>query len=558
MAAARTGACLRRLLRAISSSTPSGPGATSGAAAAATPARRSRMVRVGVALGLVALGGAAFAGFRHWRARRADPIAELPLPASVTSIASEAVIDESGASMPATLAGSTYATLCGGTDVWSVLRNATGHAPDDVRALGVLTWGSDADVRDGLTCGTALARATGDNPKFYVVHFRIGDEDASVGILNAPGVSLTWPANQYSGHPGYCQTQEGSSSCLEDGLGAYHVGSRWVFGRHRMLNESAREDSSDRGEPSTNALIVSELYSRLADADETTVWPRPSEIGWGLVCARSAPFENALEFVTNCMPSDQERTFDSILAKTRGFAVQRDSVVLRGRISVRYVFLAHDEQAAEELERAANDLRRDWSSFVTNREGALTRLVPTDSNKLRDQIVRISLPSFLRAMREMRVERNGDLVTLKIERQLSDHEREELTSFQAARTRELAAGSRVVDALRSGQAMPVADLALFVGREVAEEMVAPRATAGDCASFRAHADQVMQSAIAAGTVVPEDFGVKLVLDRALADDQCVGTILTSAYASCLRSAPSVSAIVACSNPNGTNPSGGTP
>jgi hypothetical protein len=269
---------------------------------------------------------------------------------------------------------------------------------------------------------------------------------------------------------------------------------------------------------------------------------KPTVIPWLAPCYAAAPGNSSSEFIASCFPKDEQRTLDAILAKTKGLAVESDSLARSNSSTLRftYVLVARDADGAKELEADVSDLARDWRAQIGNNEPAMSKLVREHSALINDDFVKATFDPFIRAMKAMTVSREGDVVRLVITTTLRPEEEKSVHEFLATRTSDQTAKSHIVNALTQGTAIQPGDLATFVDAPLVSWMLAPKATAADCRTFRDQVKKVAQNA-------PLDqFGLKFHQEKRFEDAQCVGIALPAEAKQCLLAATDLNGIAGCS------------
>jgi hypothetical protein len=432
--------------------------------------------------------------------------------------------------------------LCGGIDVAGVLFDARGRPLEELEARGFLSLFNRDGLREGLVCGGA-ARGAIEGESLGALTFGEDGDSHVVVLLRGQAMNLPFPQHRFSGLHGFCEQAEGESDCLPEGHAAIFRDGRWAFGKATAVEAYARAWTSTRRIESTHVEIARSLLDRVEGADRVKLFIRPTSIALASACGSVAPHSLLLGFLPSCFPQgDLEQVTKAIEAKTRGFAFETDDALLRGRIRIVYTFLARDEDAAAELERDVSDLHRDWLSHLDNHEAELVHLIRESKLIYRDHW-ETKLNAFVRALGESEIERDGDIVRLTLEANLSDSERRAMMLGSDEETRALQAIAELVEAVIEGEALPADALTHVVGEELATYMSLPRATQEDCAALRERL-----AALVAGGVPTELFGAKFSLEQRFADAACVGSPLPTELRTCEIGADSIAAMQGCAAP----------
>lgn len=448
-----------------------------------------------------------------------------------------------------TLTGSAYVSSalagreCGGVDIASRLALARGRTLDELQADGTLDMLFDPSVRDGLRCAEALRQLL---PVASVSVVEFTEDDRAMSVRMAPSATEElalgdlFQRHTFSGLAGVCRG--GSDGCLPGGLAVFRDAPVWVMGSLENVEAFARSHSSPREELSVNVEILARLTTLVSEAHTTTsLVARPEHVGWTLPCRQAAPIGHEDEFVEHCFPRNQEHLLAGIEARTRGAVMAFDRVGSSSRYSFVFTLLANGATEAEGLERDLGDLARDWRSAVENNEAAIVTALRAESTYVHDDMWRAAQDPFVRALRSMTVERDDDVVTLRIQTEYTESETRQMADFLEVRRTDELALSRIVESIVSGTPPPTASLETFVGPVAAAWMTTPRATASMCAEFRARLDT-----LAGAGVPPLLFGLRLRLQSDFDDAWCVGQGVPTTTRDCINNAADVAALGACS------------
>lgn len=518
-----------------------------------SPARAWKKAALVATAAATVLAGLVAAGLLAWGlASRGAGTPVLPidphrLPPSTHTIMRAPIADPdaTGVVSPAITASALGAAVCGGEDVASTLLQLAGAPLGQLQHAGVLDLVSNDRARHALQCGEAVRAMTPDTTATYI-QFLDGEDARAVGLVPTQAVltsALTgeFSRHSFSGLPGQCHTAPEGSTCRAGGPAFFFADEHLFFGALEAIESFARAYTSPRTELSTNVQILASLASGASrDSETTALRARPERVDWALPCRRAAPTGAIAHFMGACFPRGQDPILASIDARTRGLSIEARPVVTSGAVEVRYTLLARDADAAHQLERDVGDLARDWRSHVENREADLIRALRAPSESDRDRLWAALQDPFVRSLRSMRVERDGESVSLVMAEELREGEQQELREHLERDSDTRDAVVQVLDGLRQGTGVPESSLARIVGSEAASWMLLPRATQVDCDAFRQRLAE-----LASGTLEPRLFGLRYQLDQRFSPGVCVGAAITPTLRDCVQAASDLEQLGAC-------------
>jgi hypothetical protein len=536
---------------------PRAPGAASPSPSGAHPVERAKtnsprarkmiLVAAGAIAALAVLGvGSKFAMLAA--KKRALPILAEKLPPMTTGIVQSRLDSGLNAAMiPNEYIASALADeMCGGEyNAVDVIASARGKTLEQLRKTGFLDLTSDAQKK-AMKCGETL-RASLIDTTSTEIEFDEGDQHLSVTALRTSLKELPtefgFARHTFSGLDGACLREpDAKVDCPDNAASAFHDGTTWFFGTAAATTAFARAYTTSRTELTTNVETLGRVLDKTTTSERVHLVAKPTVIPWLAPCYAAAPGNSSSEFIASCFPKDEQRTLDAILAKTKGLAVESDSLARSNSSTLRftYVLVARDADGAKELEADVSDLARDWRAQIGNNEPAMSKLVREHSALINDDFVKATFDPFIRAMKAMTVSREGDVVRLVITTTLRPEEEKSVHEFLATRTSDQTAKSHIVNALTQGTAIQPGDLATFVDAPLVSWMLAPKATAADCRTFRDQVKKVAQNA-------PLDqFGLKFHQEKRFEDAQCVGIALPAEAKQCLLAATDLNGIAGCS------------
>lgn len=512
-------------------------------------ARRSKLL-AGAAIGVVALAAGGVLAFRKLAAR--TPAVQLSIPAEklpngTTMVADARLrddLDETGELPPEFLASALAEIACGGTDVADLMPKARGKTLAELEKLGFLKLGGDSVVRSRLQCGEAL-RSGLSSQRVTTVRFEEGEARHQVNVvtstLDALPTSLGFVRHNFSSLDGFCLKPEGAKTDCEDGMpAAAKDGSRWIFGRVEAVEAFARAYTTARVEVSSSGEILRTTAADVDAADAVSIFARPESVPWALPCERAAPVAKRAEFLVACFPKNVDRIVKNVETKVRGLGIERDLLARASSVGFSFVLLARDDEAAREIEADLLDLSRDWRAHVGNNEAEMTKLVRADKKFIHDAMWQTVFDTFLRALKNIKVERSGSVVRFTIREKFNELEAKTLREFLETQRSDEEASIQIVRAMAAGDPMPAKALATFVEPELATWMASPRSDAGMCAEMRKKLVGVTPNPLP-----PEEFGRKFELEQRYGDPKCVGQAWSRDWKKCLSDAKDFAGLAPC-------------
>jgi hypothetical protein len=484
------------------------------------------------------------------RRTRALPVIAERLPPQTQSIEESrlrADLDEM-AVVPGQYVASLLAEIaCGGDDMAQKLGLARGKDLDVLQASGVLDMLSNQRAIAALRCGESIRKGLAA-PTRIVISFVDGDKTFEVSVMRTRSEALELGSNfvrhSFSGLDGWCQRYTDSKEdCADERQAAAHDRDIWMFGRVPAVEAFVRTYTSVRQELTTAVDILRDTAGQTSEADWIAIRAKPESIPWIYPCEQVAPIEHKRDFDRACFPSGMESVLASITPKVRGLAIERHVLGTAGGYALTYVLLTRDDEAARGVEKDLMDLARDWRAQIVNGEAALVKLIRAPSKYVHDDLWKVAIDPFLRAMRGGEVSRSANVVRLTFATSFQPAESKMLKEFVERRTEDQLATVAVIDALISGGPVPAASLGVFVGPEVAAFMLAPRATDAQCETIR----RKLGTLTSVG-VPPEMFGTKLAMERRYGKQTCTGIVLPPESEACLVRASSLGAFAACQIP----------
>jgi len=432
--------------------------------------------------------------------------------------------------------------LCGGPSIESTLKSSKDADLKRLASSGFFALSSE-NVKKALTCADAVKGALTDRTVVRIA-FEDGDKHRTVAFVRAHLDELPSAAgftrNTFSGLAGGC-VKPTTGDCPDDAHAAAHEGDAWFFGTVEDVRAFARSYASPQAELTSQVEALARLAAGLKRVETVDLQVKPDVIPWARLCAKGAPSEGMADFLKVCMPPDAPKSFDAILAKTRGVAWESSHLSYGDAYHEDVVLVARDEDGAKGLERDVADLARDWRSQVANAEAAMDKAIRAEKDPVENAYDRAMFDPFLRAMKTMSVARSGDIVRVSVHTPLKSAEAKALREATARATDDQVSIGRIADSLALGQAPARADLLPFVPAGVIDWSTLPKLTTDDCKRLREHAEQVE----AAG---PERFAARFADGQRFKDAACVGRGLSEAAKKCLAGATTVEAHAACEHP----------
>ncbi len=488
------------------------------------------------ALVLAALAVGAVLLFSSAESTALDEILSQNLPRGTDAITLE-LMDPTSTALSSAFAES----LCGGENIESFLIMAS--IMPNLAKSRLLSMNA-GESRASLQCGDQ-ARKLLSNKLVVQVLFEEDDNEHKVGIIETGIESLPLPKHTFSGYSGHCTPREDDEKeCDEEANAAFREGLRWIFGKFKGLDIFARVRASSREHDSTNVEILRKIAPKVELDDLTMVRARPDTVPWIVACSEREPVDEdaKTDFLEACFPDNRDRGLEAINTKVRAVAMSRhapdvaENDLLYSRV---FTLLARDEDTVGKLQADVEDFVRDWKSHVSNKESTLIRTVRDASGK--DSESAALIEPFIRAALGMTVLRDGEFVTVAIETELKPEEMSLLREAREEGRAQKDARAEIHKAVLTGSSLPRPALVRIVGDEVADWVLAKRATAEDCATMRSQFEKIVEGA----KLQPEQYGIKFYLEKLLADDICVGLVLEDTTKECAASANYIEKFAEC-------------
>jgi len=483
---------------------------------------------------------------------RSTPALSLSIPAERLPTSTSIVVDarlrddlDEVDELPAPYVASALAEMaCGGVDLANLLPQARGKDLSTLDKLGILDMPTSQGLRTSLACGESL-RTGLVSDRITTVHFEEGKAQHVIHVLRSRleqlPTALGFVRHNFSSLEGVCLRREDSKEdCSEGTRAAAREGDRWFFGRVDAVDAFARAYTSARTEVSSSGEILRTTAAEATTADSVSVMSRPTSIPWTLPCRRAAPVGKEEEFLAACFPKNVERIVGNVETKVRGLAIERDLLAHASSVGFSFVLLARDDDAAREIEADLIDLARDWRAHVANNEAEMTRLIRASDKYVHDSMWQTVFDTFLRALKDITVKRDGNVVRFSLRKTFEPLEAKTLKEFLTTRTADKEAAAQVVQSLITGPSMPAKALTAFVEPEVATWLTAPRSDVAAC--------EEMRNRLVAATpnpIPPEEFGRKFELEKRFEAASCVGQPWASDWKKCVGEAKDLAALSAC-------------
>ncbi len=440
----------------------------------------------------------------------------------------------------AELASAWAARVCGGLDVARALVSASGRDYRAALSLGLDALGAPAKLKDAFACGKAVAAEMSDARVAEIAWLDGPRVRQLVAVRLATDAVPGWaPRDEHTFDKiiGRCT---GSPSCALGRPAGFRADGLWYAGSLEDLDAYAAQ----LGAVAAGAAGgLEELVALAPPGDHVTLQSHPTTLDFVLPCAMAAPESARPAFLRGCYPTKFAQDNERLAVKLSAMSIARDLPALSGRVRVEYVLLGKDEAAATLVATAVRGFWGDMLGLVNDNEVELTKAVVDAAHDPGGGAHRVLFDPWLRAIRGGKVERDGRVVRVVAEADLSAAERAALDAALAPTTRADAL-RRVVDALAAGQAPAAIDIASFVGPVTGAWLVAPPATQADCTAI---ARQI--GTLASAADLPAD---QAALEPALAASwssaSCAGRALPEVSKACLLGASSLAAFSACALP----------
>lgn len=394
------------------------------------------------------------------------------------------------------------ARLCGTLDLVTVLDSARGLDWRAVAALGLESLSQPERLAEGLKCGSAFAQAR-QGAAMAQLGFLDGDRPRSVVAVKLKASAGT-PAGlaeaSFGARRGLC-TKAGSAddavtgtACAKSGVAGFEDAGSWYAGSFEDLSAfAAAYRSEGRGGGAAEAgATLARLARELRGADSVQLRFRPESIDLAVPCAAAAPPESLGEFLGRCLPQDQPSDGRSIAVELKASALLQDLPESARSVGFEYVLWARSADSAASAERKLRSWVQAWQGALAQNDAELGRMLgaSTDPSAAAWRAV---ARSWLDAVKKPAVERDGDMVRLKIRRELSDDDVAALRPALEARTKALDEPAAVVEAVLGGKPVPRDTLAAILGRNNADWILSPPASPADCRAIGDHAKKLGES-----------------------------------------------------------------
>lgn len=538
-------------------------------------AERPRRRRLHVGVGALAATLAAAGATTIVRACRPSTLAPsvpldriAPTTISISTIPLHGAPSPGGKGRPEIVASKLAALSCQGFDVAGTLIRAKGRGYREAASLGLEALAEPTSIREALRCGAGVAGSLGE-----LRTIRLAAEDNGVqrsilalphaqpipelpGLISATFGSMAGRCTPAI-HPGAAPAE---STCAAHGQAAFGDGGLWYTGAYEDISYFAtayrRQGALKADEP---VATLARLVRASAPADAWEVRFRPPAVDLSLPCAAVAPADALNEFMSGCLPPRSAEDGRAIAVDLRASAVLRDVPEHSGRVRFEYVLWARDPETASSIRRRLADHLFAWRSLL-HRNGASLLQAAGTSREPTHARWRAIARTWLAAALGASVERDGELVRLRVESQLTEDDQAALR-LAAGDDDDSARAADIVGALMEGRPVEPDALAHFVGKASADWLLAQAVTVQDCLAVAEHAKQFEGRAgflpgdFLLMTEIIEAWGARIVQSAdggtrvGQVDERvCRAKRLSPVARSCLLGAASVRDMVACDIP----------
>ena len=429
-----------------------------------------------------------------------------------------------------------------------------------------------------LECGAFLAKALPPAERHHRFIMSFDEDEKTKRRIFGLRLSLgeipskfNWAKQTFSGMPGFCRlppkpddpATKPDTDCKKESFGAIHDGDMWFFGEKQGLEPFVKNLNSPVKELSTKVAAIQEASNAtegLAERQiETNV--KTSEDFLKRLCflgelrtAGSKP-----DFRKACFPEGGgvKRQIEGIDAKLRAAAFElspdfEDAGEVRGNI----VFVGRDGDASKEIEKDLTEIATDWKSHIDNNESKLIKLSKEDPVGQRQKEWAAVADTFVKALKNMTVKKDGRAVRLHFEAKLSEDDKREIEAANKDAAKIRTAITDIIEAMQSKKAVPSSALAKIVGQKWADYLLIPHGPLSDkdCRQIQANMDAAKLNDVGklfAADKVFTDVSLKqqlVLLRTATCSSQKFPTDITDSQKNCLLAAKDASAMSRCTAP----------
>jgi len=277
------------------------------------------------------------------------------------------------------------------------------------------------------------------------------------------------------------EKKEEKRECHENAFAAFKAGSRWVTGPRKAVAIVAKTVGEPSDELSTSVEFLEQAAAATTGLDlrvialieDSVKEPLRGLCEWG---ARASAGKRD-EFMKACFPEEDKvkKPIEALDAKVRALALELDADLSTAKgIRGRLVFVARDKDEAASLEKELEEIAKEWSSHVSNNESKLGKLAADDPDTAEQKVWRAAVQAFIRAIKGMRVSRQGAALVLAFDEPFKDSEKKELEQAAKDPGDNEKAIVAVLEDLIKGPKISEAKLAKLTGPEWAKWLLMPK------------------------------------------------------------------------------------
>jgi hypothetical protein len=340
-----------------------------------------------------------------------------------------------------------------------------------------------ANVQTLMECGSMLA-ASIEQPYSTRISF---DEDEktrrSVAIAHFTFDEIPskfgFARRNFVGLPGYCHAgdeKNPSRECEDSDRAAFHQGTTWFLGQTASLDDMARNVARPNAKLGINASALSDAAAVTEGFNESIIQAQPKSsksffeapCTWGAMQTAGS----MTQFMDACFPKTADKLIETVDAHIRAAAFETDDDVSKaGQVHGNIVFVARDNDAAEDVEREAREIVAEWSSHASNNETKILKQAQETAITARQKRWHAVADTFLRAIGKAEVKRKGRVVRVHYAEKLAADDRQELADADATTLDRRIAVAQVLDAIEQRRPLPEMPLAKLVGKPWATYLI---------------------------------------------------------------------------------------
>jgi len=355
-----------------------------------------------------------------------------------------------------------------------------------------------------LDCGQTLAGALDSD---YMTELVFAEDDtpnrnAVVARLKLDELPsrFGFVKQSFSGMNGFCRTpsaddgKPAATECGNESFTGVHDGTTWFFGKKSSLDAFAHSlVKPAAGDLSTSVAAIQDAadgteglpFRRIQSQLKTSKKFFAAPCAW----ASSQTAGRSADLLADCFPTTVDKQIEGVDAKLRAAAYEMDADVDKaGAVHGNIVLIARDGDAAKDVEKDVNDVVRDWKSHIENHESKIVKQAKDNPVTLREHEWVAIVDTFVRALKQMKVERSGRTVSIRFNEPLSADDKRELDDAEKKTEDKRGAVTDILEAVQGKKAVPEPALTKLVGAKWASFLLVPRVTLGtaDCQTIKAN------------------------------------------------------------------------